>query len=63
MRRRVYVIAGEYSANPRHLRPEQRSAAWLAEPAPEPAAEELSRLFFRYPNRSEDGRALSLIHI
>jgi len=57
MRRRVYVIAGEYSANPRHLRPEQRSAAWLAEPAPEPAAEELSHLFFRYPNRSEDGRA------
>ncbi len=41
MRRRVYVIAGEYSANPRHLRPEQRSAAWLAEPAPEPSAEEL----------------------
>jgi len=57
MRRRVYVIAGEYSANPRHLRPEQRSAAWLAEPAPEPSADELSRLFFRYPNRSEDGRA------
>jgi hypothetical protein len=57
MRRRVYVIVGEYSANPRHLRPERRSSAWLAEPAPEPSAEELSRLFFRYPNRSEDGRA------
>ncbi len=57
MRRRVYVIAGEYSANPRYLRPEQRSAAWLADPAPEPPPEELSRLFFRYPNRSEDGRA------
>jgi len=57
MRRRVYVLAGEYSANPRHLLPERRSAAWLAEPAPEPPAEELRRLFFRYPNRSEDGRA------
>ncbi len=57
MRRRVYVIVGEYSANPRHLGPEQRSAEWLAEPAPEPSEEELVRLFFRYPNRSEDGRA------
>jgi hypothetical protein len=57
MRRRVYVIAGEYSANPRHLRPERRSAAWLSEPAPEPPLEEQSRLFFRYPNRSDDGRA------
>jgi hypothetical protein len=57
MRRRVYVIVAEYSANPRHLGPERRSSEWLAEPAPEPSAEELSRLFFRYPNRSEDGRA------
>jgi hypothetical protein len=57
MRRRVYVIVGEYSANPRFLRPERRSPEWMAEPAPEPSAEELSRLFFRYPNRSEDGRA------
>jgi uncharacterized protein YjiS (DUF1127 family) len=57
MRRRVYVIVGEFSANPRYLRPERRSSEWLAEPAPEPSAEELSRLFFRYPNRSEDGRA------
>src|SRR5271155_1275937 len=57
MRRRVYVIVGEYSANPRFLPPERRSPEWLAEPAPEPPSEELSRLFFRYPNRSEDGRA------
>ena len=57
MRRRVYVIVGEYSANPRFLPPERRSPEWLAEPAPEPPVEELSRLFFRYPNRSEDGRA------
>ncbi|MGO8968677.1 MAG: hypothetical protein ACLQDQ_03805 [Myxococcaceae bacterium] len=57
MRRRVYVIVGEFSANPRYLRPEQRSAPWLAEPAPEPSEEELVRLFFRYPNRSDDGRA------
>jgi hypothetical protein len=57
MRRRVYVIAGEYSANPRHLPPERRSGSWLGEPAPEPPAGEVHRLFFRYPNRSEDGRA------
>jgi hypothetical protein len=57
MRRRVYVIAGEYSANPRYLPLERRSAAWLTEPAPEPPVEELTRVFFRYPNRSEDGRA------
>jgi len=57
MRRRVYVIAGEYSANPRNLSPERRSASWLGEPAPEPPAGEVHRLFFRYPNRSEDGRA------
>jgi hypothetical protein len=57
MRRRVYVIVGEYSANPRHLPPERRSSEWLAEAAPEPPADELSQLFFRYPNRSEDGRA------
>jgi uncharacterized protein YjiS (DUF1127 family) len=57
MRRRVYVIAGEYSANPRFLPPERRSPEWLAEPSPEPPGEELSRLFFRYPNHAEDGRA------
>ena len=56
MRRRVFVVAGEYSANPRHLPPSRRGRAFLAEPHPEPSREEVTRLFFRYPNRSEDGR-------
>src|SRR5712675_2382535 len=56
MRRRVFVIAGEYSANPRHLPPARRGRAFLAEPHPELTREEVTRLFFRYPNRSEDGR-------
>jgi hypothetical protein len=57
MRRRVFVVAGEYSANPRHLPPERRSRAFLSEPHPQLSDEEVSRLFFRFPNRSEDGRA------
>jgi len=57
MRRRVYVVAGEYSANPRHLPAVRRNRAWLTEPHPELPEEEISRLFFRFPNRSEDGRA------
>src|SRR5712691_8090767 len=56
MRRRVFVIAGEYSANPRFLPPSRRGRAFLAEPHPELTREEVTRLFFRYPNRSEDGR-------
>src|SRR5947199_10115890 len=56
MRRRVFVVAGEYSANPRHLPPERRKRAFLAEPHPELSDEEVTRLFFRFPNRSEDGR-------
>ena len=56
MRRRVFVIAGEYSANPRHLPPSRRGRAFLAQPHPELTREEVTRLFFRYPNRSEDGR-------
>jgi len=56
MRRRVFVVAGEYSANPRHLPPERRKRAFLAEPHPELTEEEVTRLFFRFPNRSEDGR-------
>src|SRR3954470_4992210 len=56
MRRRVFVVAGEYSANPRHLPPERRKRSFLAEPHPELTEEEVTRLFFRYPNRSEDGR-------
>ena len=59
MRRRVFVVAGEYSANPRHLPSVRRSRAWLNEPHPELQEEEVSRLFFRFPNRSEDGRAKS----
>ena len=57
MGRRVFVVAGEYSANPRHLPAVRRSRAWLTEPHPELPDEEISRLFFRFPNRSEDGRA------
>ena len=56
MRRRVFIIAGEYSANPRHLPPGRRGRAFLAEPHPEVTEEEVTRLFFRFPNRSEDGR-------
>src|SRR5690349_4846075 len=56
MRRRVFIIAGEYSANPRYLPPSRRGRAFLAVPHPELAREEVTRLFFRYPNRSEDGR-------
>ena len=57
MRRRVFVVAGEYGSNPRFLTPERRSTEFLTEPAPEPEAAALARLFFRYPNRSDDGRA------
>jgi hypothetical protein len=57
MRRRVFVIAGEYSANPRYLPAERRSRAYLSEPHPDLSEEEVARLFFRFPNRSEDGRA------
>src|SRR3954462_14029140 len=56
MRRRVFVVAGEYSANPRHLPPERRKRSFLAEPHPHISEEEVTRLFFRFPNRSEDGR-------
>jgi hypothetical protein len=56
MRRRVFVIGGEYGANPRHLPAERRSRAWLGALHDEPPQKELERLFFRYPNRSEDGR-------
>ncbi|MFL5360754.1 MAG: hypothetical protein ACJ78U_07305, partial [Myxococcales bacterium] len=56
MRRRVFVVAGEYSANPRHLPPERRKRSFLTEPHPDISEEEVTRLFFRFPNRSEDGR-------
>ena len=57
MRRRVFVVTGEYGSNPRFLAPDRRSTEFLSEPAPEPEPAELARLFFRYPNRSDDGRA------
>jgi hypothetical protein len=57
MRRRVFVIAGEYSANPRHLPAARRTRAFLNELLEEPPQSEFEHLFFRYPNRSEDGRA------
>src|SRR5438067_2175350 len=56
MRNRVFIVAGEYSANPRFLSAERRSRAFLAEPRPEATREEVSRAFFRYPNRGEDSR-------
>ncbi len=56
MRRRVFVVAGEYSANPRQLTPERKRRAFLTEPLGEPSRDELSRLFFRFPNRGDDGR-------
>src|SRR6202521_6378957 len=57
MRRRVFVVSGEYSANPRHLPPERRSRAWLSALHDDPPQAEFEKLFFRFPNRSEDGRA------
>jgi hypothetical protein len=57
VRRRVFVVTGEYGSNPRFLTQERRSTDFLSEPAPEPEPTELARLFFRYPNRSDDGRA------
>ena len=56
MRRRVFLLAAEYSANPRFLPPARRGRPWLGEPHPDLAPEEVSRLFFRFPNKSEDGR-------
>jgi hypothetical protein len=56
MRRRVFIVAGEYSANPRDLPPERRSRDFYYGPHPTPAREQMSRLFFRYPNRGDEGR-------
>ena len=50
-------MAGEYGSNPRFLTADRRSSDFLSEPVPEPEAAELARVFFRYPNRSDDGRA------
>ncbi len=55
-RRRVFVVAAEYSASPRNLPPERRRRDFFGGPHPELGADESSHLFFRYPNRSDDGR-------
>src|SRR3954466_5403856 len=55
-RRRVFVVAAEYSASPRNLPPERRRRDFFGGPHPELGPDESSHLFFRYPNRSDDGR-------
>jgi hypothetical protein len=55
-RRRVFVVAGEYSASPRDLTPERRRRDFFGGPHPELRPEEVTHLFFRYPNRGDDGR-------
>lgn len=55
MRRRVFMVGSEYSANPRFLPPERRTRAYLAEPAAEPSDEEVTRVFFRFPGRGDEG--------
>lgn len=55
-RRRVFVVAAEYSASPRNLPQERRRRDFFGGPHPELGPEETSHLFFRYPNRSDDGR-------
>src|SRR5471032_643502 len=56
MRRRVFIVAGEYSANARDLPPERRSRDFYFCPHPTPAREQMARLFLRYPNRGDEGR-------
>ena len=56
VRRRVFIISAEYSANPRDLPPERRGRAFLCQPHGPLEEKELVRLFFRFPNKSEDGR-------
>ncbi len=55
-RRRVFVITGEYSASPRDLTPDRRRRDFFGGPHPELKPEQVAHVFFRYPNRSEDGR-------
>jgi hypothetical protein len=56
MRRRVFVVAAEYSENPRYLTEARRAAEFFAAPRPEPSREEVARAFFRFPNRGDDAR-------
>jgi len=55
-RRRVFIIAGEYSASPRDLTPEKRRRDFFGGPHPDLKPEEATHLFFRYPNRGDEGR-------
>jgi hypothetical protein len=55
-RRRVFVVAAEYSASPRHLSPERRRRDFFGRPHAELGPDESTHLFFRYPNRGDDGR-------
>src|SRR5258708_8346191 len=56
MGRRVCIVAGEYSAGPRHLPPERRRRGFFARPHPPPPPAEIARAFFRFPNHGDDGR-------
>ena len=55
-RRRVFVVAAEYSANPRDLPSIRRRRDFFGGPHPELRPDETAHLFFRYPNRGEEGR-------
>ena len=55
-RRRVFVVAAEYSANPRDLPSVRRRRDFFGGPHPELRPDETAHLFFRYPNRGEEGR-------
>jgi len=55
-RRRVFVVAAEYSASPRDLPPARRRRDFFGGPHPELRPAEAAHLFFRYPNRGEEGR-------
>jgi hypothetical protein len=55
-RRRVFVVAAEYSASPRDLPPARRRRDFFGGPHPPLRPQEASRLFFRFPNRGDDGR-------
>src|SRR2546428_13388259 len=55
-RRRVFVVAAEYRASPRVRPPAGRRRDFFGGPHPELRPAEAAHLFFRYPNRGEEGR-------
>src|SRR2546427_12637794 len=55
-RRRVFVVAAEYSASPRDLPPARRRRDFFGGPHPELRPAEAAHPFFRYPNRGDGGR-------